>query len=479
MEATLRKLGFEVRAFRDLDLQHMEAAIDEFAAGLASGSLAFFYFSGHGVQVNFANYLLPIDFAAASETDVKYKAYPATRIQEKLEASGARLRILVLDACRNNPFRYKRDALGGLAAMPVNAEGTLIAFATGDNNTADDNAPQANGLYTKHLMPALLAPGLQLREAFQKAKEEVFTASNRSQNPSIYENIVGTYYLVSPPPRINAADEAWNLIRNSPRAEDFERFAAAFPDSELAAAARLRASQLRNAPAPSTGAVSPSLSAGNTAPGRTMINPNDGLTYVWIPPGTFMMGCSPGDKECEANEMPAHQVTLTKGFWIGQTEVTQQAYQRAKGSNPSRYKGARLPVETVPWEEAQAYCKAVGMRLPTEAEWEYAARGGDTSARYGDVDSIAWKTAKTHEVGRKRANGFRLYDMLGNVWEWVSDTYPDFPHGYGSSLAPLTDPQATGNSEARVARGGLRVSSRDVAWRIWRSSAIGFRCAGD
>src|SRR5262249_38008675 len=149
--------------------------------------------SGHGVQVNFTNYLLPVDFAATSEIDVKYKAYPATRLQEKLESSGARLRVLVLDACRNNPFRYKRDALNGLAAMSVNAEGTLVAFSTGDNNTADDNRAEANGLYTKYLMPALLTPGLQLHEAFRKAKEDVYLASNKKQNPSIYENVVGAF----------------------------------------------------------------------------------------------------------------------------------------------------------------------------------------------------------------------------------------------------------------------------------------------
>jgi uncharacterized caspase-like protein len=311
MDAALHKLGFEVHTLRNLDLPHMEAAIDEFTAGLTSGSLAFFYYSGHGLQVNYTNYLLPVDFAASSEIDVKYKAYPATRVQEKMEASGARLRVLVLDACRNNPFRFRRDALGGLASMPVNAEGTLVAFATGDNNTADDNRAEANGLYTKYLIPALQAPGLQLREVFQKAKEDVFAASKKAQNPSIYENIVGAYYLVSAPQppsgatqpaRLDAAAETWALIRNSSSPEDFESFAQAYPNSDLAGGARIRAAQLRRSSVVAAPSVEAHRLPSATQAGATKVNPKDGLTYVWIPPGRFMMGCSPGDSECFSDE---------------------------------------------------------------------------------------------------------------------------------------------------------------------------------
>lgn len=253
VEATLRKLGFNVTTVRNADLRKMRTAIDEFAARLVPGSLGFFYFAGHGIQVNSTNYLLPIDFSAASEDDVAYEAYPANRIQAKLEGSGARLRVIVLDACRNNPFRFKRDATEGLAPMAISAEGTLVAFATGDNNTAAENPGETNGLYTKFLLPALVAPGLNLRAAFQKAKEEVYQASQHQQNPSIYENIVGQYALVAngpvnvtvQNPSVDAAAETWALIKDSQNADDFDSFIQAFPQSDLARGAAVRAAQLR------------------------------------------------------------------------------------------------------------------------------------------------------------------------------------------------------------------------------------------
>jgi formylglycine-generating enzyme required for sulfatase activity len=221
--------------------------------------------------------------------------------------------------------------------------------------------------------------------------------------------------------------------------------------------------------------------------GQTRVNPRDGLTYVWIPPGKFIMGCSPGDEECNPDENPAHEVTITKGFWIGQTPVTQEAYQQVVGKNPSYFKGPRLPVEMVTWEEAQAYCQAIGMRLPTEAEWEYAARAGSKAASYGELDQVAWhrdnSERKTHDVGQKQPNIFGLYDMLGNVWEWVADWFDE--NYYGQSTA--TDPPGPATTERRVHRGGswdnlpsrVRASVRGRDKPSDRGYRVGFRCVGE
>jgi len=235
--------------------------------------------------------------------------------------------------------------------------------------------------------------------------------------------------------------------------------------------------------------------------GEVKVNPKDGLKYVWIPPGTFMMGCSPGDNECHPSEKPPHQVRITKGFWLGQTEVPVDAYKRFAGAtgrqmpldsfggkpdNPG-WGGEVMPIVDVTWVEAQAYCHWAGGRLPTEAEWEYAARAGSTEARYGPIDEIAWymnnSGNKPHQVGQKRPNSFGLYDMLGNVWEWVNDGYD--VNYYRNS--PLQDPKGPVNDVFSVLRGGgwgnyprnVRVSLRHWGNPGVRDVNVGFRCGGE
>ncbi len=164
----------------------------------------------------------------------------------------------------------------------------------------------------------------------------------------------------------------------------------------------------------------------NTPAGTTWVNPNDGLTYVWIPPGKFMMGCSQGDTNCDPDETP-REFTIDHGFWMGQTLVTQGAFKRVTGENPSFYKhGDQFPVEKVDYIDAYGYCVAVGMRLPNEAEWEYAARANTTGPRYSDdLDAIAWykdnSNGHSHPVAQKQPNAFKLYDMLGDMWQWTTD----------------------------------------------------------
>jgi len=250
----------------------------------------------------------------------------------------------------------------------------------------------------------------------------------------------------------------------------------------------------------------------------------DGMKYAWIPPGTFQMGCSPGDHECHDEEKPSHEVTISKGFWIGQTPVTVGAYKRfarttgrtmppvpnllGRVLNDGWSKEA-MPLVAVTWGEARDYCTWVRGRLPTEAEWEYAARGGSREARYGPLDEVAWIADNSglqrldsaqiwkddqknygqrlrdngngmHEVAQKRPNGFGLYDVLGNVFEWVSDW---FDVAYYSNSSTV-DPSGPSSRKERALRGGAwnfnpsyaRVSNRVGLDPDIRSAFLGFRC---
>ena len=185
----------------------------------------------------------------------------------------------------------------------------------------------------------------------------------------------------------------------------------------------------------------------------------------WIPPGSFMMG-SPDSEEGRSFDETQHEVVLSQGFFMAETECTQGQWVMVMGSNPSNFKGANRPVENVSWDVAVEYCRkltakqrAEGLlpdgwewRLPTEAEWEYAARAGTTGAHYGELDTIAWYGgncgSKTHPVKQKTANAWGLYDMMGNVWEWCSDWYRDY------STGSVTDPTGPSSGSGRVNRGG-------------------------
>jgi formylglycine-generating enzyme len=195
----------------------------------------------------------------------------------------------------------------------------------------------------------------------------------------------------------------------------------------------------------------------------------DGLTYQWIPPGSYYTGCLPADADCYGLERHREKVTIPLGFWIGRTEVTQAAYMRVMNAAPSRYKGADRPVDSVGWNEATSYCSRIGMRLPTESEWEWAAYGGTTELPKEPLGDYAWYDSNsndsTHPVATKRPNGYGLWDMLGNLWEWVQDS------GRGPGEHVLK-----GGSFYNIAR-DVRVSGRMSAPPDLRHRDLGFRCA--
>ncbi len=220
---------------------------------------------------------------------------------------------------------------------------------------------------------------------------------------------------------------------------------------------------------PAASGAPPALSAVANQASRPVLNPRDNQNYVWIPPGRFLMGCSPDDADCDVAEKPPHSEEVAPGFWLGETEVTQAAYERITGKNPSAHKGARLPVENVAWNEAADFCGAIQGRLPSQEEWEYAARAGTQSPRYGSLEAIAWYTGNSgrenHPVGGKQPNSFGLYDMLGNTWEWTA--------GFDTATGAAAIRGGSWSSEA----GAVRASSRMMVEPLSQAVDRGFRCA--
>jgi formylglycine-generating enzyme required for sulfatase activity len=245
--------------------------------------------------------------------------------------------------------------------------------------------------------------------------------------------------------------------------------------------------------------------------GETWTNPRDGLVSVWIPPGKFAMGCTPGDARCDPAQLASREITFANGFWFGRTEVTVGAYKAFASATATRLPPAPAfndgwqkddhPIVNVTWDDARAYCAWTGSRLPSEAEWEYAARGGHADwfhpwgkesptcapgahngARFDD--GAACRRAGTERVGVYGPNGFGLYDVAGNAWEWCADewnaNFSDAPSD-GSAFEEGTA------ASRRVLRGGswingadyLRVSIRSRWYQGRGRDFIGFRCARD
>jgi len=271
--------------------------------------------------------------------------------------------------------------------------------------------------------------------------------------------------------------------------------------------------------------LKPMNNSSGAAKAGTVRKNSIGMEFVYIPSGEFMMGssdaeidevwyeCKKYSSECKREyftmESPKHKVTIKDGFWIGKYEVTQAEWQTVMGDNPSYFKdcGGNCPVEQVSWDDIQVFLKRLNTkdtqfeyRLPTEAEWEYAARAGTTGDYAGNLDAMAWywensgdyrlsgewnyekwkaANGRTHPVGGKQANAWGLYDMHGNVWEWCQDWYSE--SYYASS--PGVNPTGAASGSNRVGRGGgwfngavfLRSAYRFYNSPATRLLSLGFR----
>ncbi len=221
--------------------------------------------------------------------------------------------------------------------------------------------------------------------------------------------------------------------------------------------------------------------AAQSAPEKTFTN-SIHMEFVLVPAGTFKMGSATGD----ADERPVHQVTISKAFYLGKYEVTQGQWQAVMGTNPSAFPGdPNRPVDQVSWNEAQVFINKLNAmegvklyRLPTEAEWEYAARAGSTTIySFGNdpkqLGDYTWYRGNaehhSHPVGQKQPNAWGLYDMLGNVWEWVQDWEGKYPAG------PVTDPKGAESGTYHMRRGCAWNNEANVCRVANRYSVVGYR----
>ena len=529
METALRDAGFEVTLVLDADKDTMGRALLEFGRTLRKGvDASMFYYAGHGVQVGGENYLVPTNATLESEDEVDLQTLPVNSFLRTMESAKSPVNIVVLDACRNNPFsRAFRGTSGGLA--PVNApRGSYIAYATAPGAVAADGEG-GNSPYTIALASILSTPGLKLEDVFKKTREKVLASTNEKQVPWETSSITGDFYFkngAAPSvvvPVVNAAAEEWTLVQNSTSKFVLEAFRDKYGSEPLyrgLAEERLALLVPSKPAAPECSGVQTTVQGENKclAIKETFSDCNGCPEMVVVPAGSFMMGSPADEKDRQDDEGPQHKVALSSAFAVGKFEVTRGQFaafvkdaNRVVGSSCWIWNGTEWketagksfrdtgftqsddhPVACVSWDEAQAYVKwlskksGVGYRLLTEAEWEYAARAGTTTAFPTGTTITATQANFNYEkqattvVGTYTDNKLGLFDMAGNVWEWTEDCYEE-----SYKNADASGKATKGSSCGRVVRGGgwdgfprnLRSASRDRNSTDDRNNNLGFRLA--
>ncbi|MEI2806944.1 MAG: SUMF1/EgtB/PvdO family nonheme iron enzyme [Albidovulum sp.] len=521
MAALLQKLGFTVTEKTDLDLRSFRAQVNAFLDQSKGAEVRLFYYSGHGASYDGDNYLLPIGHGVTRKHELPDQAYSLKTLLRGFKDQGG-INLVLLDSCRDAPFGDAKsiwDDSKGMKPMQPQ-EGVLIGYAAQNGRTASDNSGGSNSLYTKYLLQEL-GQSLELREALMRVRQAVYDESRGEQRPTTEDEVLGKVYLaaaadapVEPPPvttgalvirnsqppgavlyvngkRLGAAPQTVTLKVGQHTIEAKQAGYADYRDTVQVRAGEqtvlnvvLTAVQQESVP------VTPASSPPPAVPLPDMVR---------IAGGRFRMG-SPetevGRKPWEANE-ERHEVTV-KEFEMGRHEVTVGEFRRfadatgyktdaernaggEKGCyigyigyrvgyswrNPNFKQSDGHPVVCVSWNDAQAYVKWLSeqtgqtYRLPTEVEWEYAARAGTATARYWGDDpnracrygNVGDRTAKktfadwvvhkctdnytyTAPVGTFEANGWGLKDMLGNVWEWTCSLYDG---DYGGAEAECID----------------------------------------
>jgi len=438
-----------------------------------------FYFSGHGFEADGSNYLATYD---SDQWSLKEKGLAVDEIRGLLARSNTKRTAMFVDACRNSPVRGVRGGGGSSFRDFSESSGLWVLNSTRPGGVSYESAElgKGHGVFTYYLLA-----GLEGNAVGPDALISFFDLASYVTGHMIQRN------------------ESTNLKQLPYVGGDFSG-----QDFYLAG---VPAPREKSEPEPPVvmSIVAPSS--------QGVLNTRDGQHYTWVGPGEFQMGCADSDKYCDDNERPPHSVTLSRGFWMAQTEVTVRAYLRYRDQThqpppdtPPFPQGDDEPVVGVSWEGAGSYCNWAGGRLPSEAEWEFAA-GRRPFGKQPELADIAWfaensgrtpltteqllmlpgnslmqvlrsKGAQTHAVAKLRpATRDSVYDVLGNVWEWCQDGFDRY-YAY-----PVKDPRGNERSVMKLKRGGswlsqrkeLRVSKRLQSHLDARDEYTGFRCVLD
>lgn len=466
----LRKLGFQVTELHNRNRKQMAKAISQFGRSIKPNSVVLVYFAGHGAQYQGENYLFPVDFNTQDEKELPIEAVSTAFIMDHLKSNTNGLNILVLDACRNNPLSSSgRTGARGLARIENAPPNTYSIYATSPGKIANDNPNGVNGLFTKYLVEYMKQPGLSLSDMVLETRKDVMKASQNQQVPYDYGTLTRKFCMsgcetvtggVSPAVVIKP------VVRTEPKPVVVAR---PKPTNNLHShngRSHSHALPVEGVNHQHGASVSAVVSRPTTVTVKSKpIEPE----MVFIKGGTLMMG-SPANEPDRSDDEGQHSVTIGS-FYMGKKEVTNEEYDRCvdvkackppvwkrKGSisnlqngiAKTDYQGSTNPLQPVvgvSFEDAQSYTvwlSSVTERkysLPTEAEWEYAARAGSRTA-YSSGNSSNRNKAnfgaeyccrgelsgadrwfRASPVGSFPANKLGLLDMYGNVAEFTCSEY--------------------------------------------------------
>ncbi|MBR5161699.1 MAG: SUMF1/EgtB/PvdO family nonheme iron enzyme [Thermoguttaceae bacterium] len=461
--------------------------------------MVFIALSGHGAQDGKNVYFCPPDVEIE---DLKGTCVSINNVMDILaNTCKAKFKWMVIDACRNDPTRGAKGIGGkGLQVIPTPPAGIALFQSCAEGEESWEDYDSGKGFFTKNLVAALSGDAdsnndgnLTLMEVCKwttaKTKEQVMNNKNKSQRPYVSGSF--SDFILAEDIIFLKAQELVKEARKAVTAKNYELAIEKYEEA-IALCPRVEdwkrelklVQKLVNAGSASDTLDSPGKSAGER---RIVTVKGVEFAFRWCPPGTFMMGAPREEEDAYMpyyyNEKP-HEVTLTNGFWMQETELTQKQWEAVMETNPSGFKGDDLPVERVTWNDCQDFCKrckqlGFPFQLPTEAQWEYACRAGTTGPYAGNITEMAWYMGnsgpETHPVGKLKPNTWGLYDMHGNVWEFCADEKPS-----GTPKEQNTYRAKRGGCVGNRPPEGLRSASRFIfdledKW-FNRSYNTGFRC---